>query len=183
MRVTEIARVLICDLLLPSGMLRKEVSLRAPITEGCRQRCVFITHQLVIDALDLYIEHRWAEGLGTELARAMYRGLSPETTLILSHKGSSFALTNKRRTLVGGEVEDYWACDALQQHVSRLYRDAGLHDCSSHSGRRTFATRLVGQGHDIEVVQRLLGHAHLDHTDDYLDVNAATIAEMFTMAL
>lgn len=24
------------------------------------------------------------------------------------------------------------------------------------------------QGHDIEVVQRLLGHAELDHTDSYL---------------
>lgn len=56
-----------------------------------------------------------------------------------------------------GTIEDYWACDALQQHVSRLYRDAGLHDCSSHSGRRAFATRLVGQGHDIEVGSEFSG--------------------------
>lgn len=85
--------------------------------------------------------------------------------------------------MADGTSEDYWACDALQQHVSRLYRDAGLHHCSSHSGRRTFATRLVCQGHGIEVVQRLLGHAHLDHTDDYLDVRRATLEAMFASAI
>lgn len=84
---------------------------------------------------------------------------------------------------MGGEVETYLACDALQAHITRLYRDAGLHDCSSHSGRRTFATRLVAQGHDIEVVQRLLGHADLDHTDDYLDVDKRTLQAMFEGAL
>jgi site-specific recombinase XerD len=45
------------------------------------------------------------------------------------------------------------------------------------------ATRLVGQGHDIQTVQRLLGHAHLDHTDDYLDCNEATLKEMFSTAI
>lgn len=67
MRVTEIARVLVSDVLMPSGQLRREISLRAAITKGCRQRCVFITHQLAVDSLDCYIEHRWARGWGTEL--------------------------------------------------------------------------------------------------------------------
>ncbi|MFM0197883.1 tyrosine-type recombinase/integrase [Paraburkholderia strydomiana] len=34
---------------------------------------------------------------------------------------------------------------------------------SSHSGRRSFASNLVEQGHNIETVQQLLGHAELDH--------------------
>ena len=74
-------------------------------------------------------------------------------------------------------------CDALQKHISRLYRDAGLRDCSSHSGRRTFAKRLVAQGHDIEGVQRLLGHAHLDQTDYYLDVSSMTLEALLTAAV
>ncbi|WP_290906085.1 tyrosine-type recombinase/integrase [Aquabacterium sp.] len=65
---------------------------------------------------------------------------------------------------------------------SRFYKAAGLWDCSSHSGRRTFATRLVEQGHDLEVVQRLLGHADLDHTDPYLEPSPTTIEGMFTFA-
>ncbi|WP_260324233.1 tyrosine-type recombinase/integrase [Paraburkholderia fungorum] len=30
---------------------------------------------------------------------------------------------------------------------------------SSHSGRRSLASNLVKQGHDVETVQQLLGHA------------------------
>jgi integrase/recombinase XerD len=115
--------------------------------------------------------------------RKRLRGLSPDTALILTHTGSAFALSAKKRKLVGGEVESYLACDALRAHITRLYRDAGLYDCSSHSGRRTFATRLVAQGRDIEVVQRLLGHADLDHTDDHLDPNKRTLEAVFEGAL
>ncbi|MFM0649879.1 tyrosine-type recombinase/integrase [Paraburkholderia bryophila] len=43
------------------------------------------------------------------------------------------------------------------------YRGAGLGSgYSSHSGRRTFATRLIDNGHSLETVQILLDHAHLD---------------------
>jgi hypothetical protein len=49
------------------------------------------------------------------------------------------------------------------------------------------AGRPVGipaaQGQSIETVQRLLGDANIDHTDDYLDVDRRTLAAMFTGAL
>jgi site-specific recombinase XerD len=85
--------------------------------------------------------------------------------------------------LEGGLVENYWACDAQQAHVSGLYRAAGIGECSSHSGRRTFANRLLLKGHGVETVQQLLAHAHLDHTHAYLDVDAKVLEEMFTTAL
>lgn len=183
MRVTEIARVTVEDVLLPSGTVRTEVSLRAAITKGCRQRCVFLSHADTRQALDAYIEWRWAKGFGTELDRRRYRGLSPSTALVMTRRGAAYALNRKPRTLAGGEVEDYWACDALQAHVSGLYRAAGLAECSSHSGRRTFANRLLAKGHAAETIQQLLGHAHLDHTDAYLDVDVRILEEMFTAAL
>jgi site-specific recombinase XerD len=183
MRVTEIARVLVEDVLLPSGAIRSEVSLRAAITKGCRQRCIFLTHAEMRDALDAYIEWRWAKGFGTELDRKRFRGVSPGTALIMTRRGGAFELTKKPRLLESGQVEDYWACDALQAHVTGLYRAAGLRECSSHTGRRTFANRLLAKGHDVETVQQLLGHASLDHTDAYLDVDKAVLEEMFTTAL
>lgn len=183
MRVTEIARVLVEDVLLPSGAVRPEVSLRAAITKGCRQRCVFLTHHDTRKALDAYIEWRWDTGFGTDLDRRRYRGLSPATPLIVTRRGAGFALNRKPRTLAGGEVEDYWACDALKAHVSGLYRAAGLDECSSHTGRRTFANRLLAKGHDPEVIQQLLGHADLDHTDAYLDVDARVLEAMFESAI
>lgn len=85
--------------------------------------------------------------------------------------------------MADGHEEVYPACDSLQAHVSRLYRVAGLQGCSSHLGRRTFATRLVEQGRDLEVVQRLLGRAALDHTDLYLEPSKVTLEEMFTTAI
>ncbi|RTL33682.1 MAG: site-specific integrase [Burkholderiales bacterium] len=183
MRVTEIARVLVEDVLLPSGAVRPEVSFRAAIAKGCRQRCVFLTHDVTRHALDSYIEWRWAKGFGTELDRRRHRGLSPVTPLIVTRRGAGFALNRKPRSLAGGEVEDYWAGDALQAHVSGLYRAAGLAVCSSHAGRRTFANRLLVKGHDSEVIQQLLGHADLDHTDAYLDVRSEVMEAMFAGAL
>ncbi|WP_345891676.1 tyrosine-type recombinase/integrase [Burkholderia sp. Tr-860] len=39
---------------------------------------------------------------------------------------------------------------------------------SSHPRRGTLATRLIANGHSLEMVQTLLGHAHLDHVAAYL---------------
>lgn len=46
-----------------------------------------------------------------------------------------------------------------------MYRDAGIKSGSSHSGRRTMASRLLEQGHSLEILQLMLGHAELDHVD------------------
>jgi site-specific recombinase XerD len=87
MRVTEIARLLVSDVLLQSGKVRAEVSLCAAITKGCTQRCIYLTHSLVIAAVEAYIELRWTRGHGTEFDRKRYRVLSPGTPMVLTFKG------------------------------------------------------------------------------------------------
>ena len=59
---------------------------------------------------------------------------------MLTHKGRAFELARKVRQLNTGPVE-YRYSDALQQLMSRLYRQAGIKGGSSHSGRRTLAAR------------------------------------------
>lgn len=54
---------------------------------------------------------------------------------------------------------------------------------SSHSGRRTFASRLLAAGESLETVQALLGHADLDHVMPYLEVSEDTLREMFEVVL
>lgn len=44
LRVTETARLTMADVLLPSGRLKSEISLRAEITKGCRQRLAYLCH-------------------------------------------------------------------------------------------------------------------------------------------
>ncbi|MGZ2747533.1 tyrosine-type recombinase/integrase [Burkholderia stagnalis] len=76
----------------------------------------------------------------------------------------------KRRVNYDGETVEYLAADSLQNYVTGLYRAAGFdRGFSSHSGRRTFASRLVAPGHSIETVRLLLGHVHLDHVAPYLE--------------
>src|SRR5450830_1730001 len=170
MRVSEIAQIEIQDVLFPSGAIRSEVSLRAAITKGCRQRCVYLTHGQTIEALERYLDHRHSKGHGLQLGQERYRGFYPETSLILTHKGSKFFMNTKRRVNFDAEVVDYRACDSLQAHVTKLYRDAGVLGGSSHSGRRSFASNLLAKGHSLETVQQLLGHAELDHVMPYLEV-------------
>lgn len=55
----------------------------------------------------------------------------------------------------------------------RLYEKLGFEGCSSHSGRRTFITRLARRAglHDCSIkdVQMLAGHAHLATTERYIE--------------
>ncbi len=183
MRVTEIAQIEVQDVLFPSGALREEISLRAAITKGCRQRCIYLSHAKAIDALDQYVGDRVERHLRITDDPRRYRGLEPTSKLILTHKGYKFHLNTKRRVNWAGEPVDYLACDSLQSHVTKLYRDAGIRGGSSHSGRRTMASRLVQQGAAVETVQLLLGHTELDHVRPYLQVSPQRLEQMFADVL
>lgn len=182
MRITEIAQITTADVMFPSGTLRAEVSLRAAITKGCRQRCAYFSGRKLVDALERYLTFRAERDLGTTLAGTTYRGLNPDLPLILSRKGYPYSLNRKVRRSSSGVLVDYWAADSLQSYVTGLYKAAGI-KASSHSGRRTFATRLLARGASIEQVQLLLGHASIDDTLRYLDVDARVLREAFAAAI
>lgn len=75
MRVTEIAQIEVQDVLFPSGVLRDEISLRAAIAKGCRQRCIYLTHAKAIEALDRYLAYRIERRLRVTDETSHYRGL------------------------------------------------------------------------------------------------------------
>ncbi|WP_454776805.1 tyrosine-type recombinase/integrase [Janthinobacterium tructae] len=179
MRVSEIAQIEVQDVLFPSGVIRQEVSLRAAITKGCRQRCIYPTNRALIEALESYLTYRIERRWRMSDAPLRYRGLRPDSALVLTFKGFKYSMNRKRRINQAGEQVDYAACDALQAHVTKLYRDAGIKGGSSHSGRRTMASRLLEQGHSLETLQLLLGHADLDHVDPYLEVDNKKLRQAF----
>ena len=55
----------------------------------------------------------------------------------------------------------------------QMYGELGLSGCSSHSGRRTFITRVAGKigqaGGSLRDVQQLAGHTSLNTTQRYVD--------------
>lgn len=180
-RVTELALLEVGDVLYPSGAIRPEVYLRAEITKGCRPRNIYLTHSKCLAAIEAWIAVRLKRGWGVSGATE-YRSLRPDTRLVMTHKGQAFELAFKRRELENGP-EVYRACDALQQTISRLYRQAGIRQGSSHSGRRSLAARVLAATGDVETVQMILGHQHLDHSKPYLSVDQETLRRAFELAL
>ncbi len=182
LRVTEISRLTVADVMFPSGKLREECSLREAVTKGCR--CAYFSHPDLIEAIEAYLAFRLAKGIGVDLDDSpAYRGLLPYMPLIWSSRGDGLSQNTKRRVLQTGQAVDYKCCDSLQSHLTSLYKKAGVPRGSSHSGRRTFANRILEKTGDIDVVKTLLGHADLDCTDRYLDINQGTIRRMFEDAV
>jgi integrase/recombinase XerD len=67
----------------------------------------------------------------------------------------------------------YQSAGCVANWFHRLYRNAGLLNCSSHSGRRTFATEVArhlpahqGSLRDLQIV---MGHARIASTECYLE--------------
>ena len=135
MRCTETAQVTVADILFPSGKLRNEVSLRAAITKGCKQRCIYIASPKLIAALERYLAFRVDNRIGTfpDPEKLAYRGLRPDLPLFITRKGAKFELNIKRRILETGEHREYLAADSLQSYITRLYSKAGIKGGSSHT--------------------------------------------------
>ena len=183
LRITEISRVTVADVMYPSGKLRTEISLREAITKGCRQRCAYIVTKQVVASLEDYLRYRVEKGVGTVLGAGPYRGLLPHQPLIYSSRGGGMSQNTKRRVLETGESRDYRACDSLQAHVTSLYKKAGIKGGSSHSGRRTFASKVLASTGDMEAVATLLGHSSIDCSQRYIDIDSITLSAMFEDAI
>lgn len=128
-----------------------------------------------------YLTFRVENRIGTypDPENLTYRGLRHDLPLFITRKGAKFELNSKRRTLETGERRDYLAADSLQSYITRLYRKAGIKGGSSHSGRRTFATRLYAQTKNMDVVQQLLGHDSPDCTMRYIECDMQILRQAF----
>lgn len=61
--------------------------------------------------------------------------------------------------------------NTLAQHFFWMYRNAGIQNASSHSGRKTFITSLASQGISVFVLAELAGHRQIATTQKYVTVN------------
>lgn len=184
LRVTELAKVTIRDLMHTSGRIRAELTMRAEITKNSRVRNLPLSNELMLHHLELYLAYRIENDIGVLPATTEdFRGLSPDLPLIFSSRGGGFALATKKRVLLSGANEEYKASDALEQLFRHLYKISGMKGASSHSGRRSYASRLVESGVDIEDVSKLLGHSDLDYTLIYVTPSKAVVREAFELAL
>jgi integrase/recombinase XerD len=75
-----------------------------------------------------------------------------------------------------------FSANSLTQHFLLLYRRAGLDGASSHSGRRTFITNLASQGVSVRVLAALAGHASIQTTQRYIDINPSMLRNAVELA-
>lgn len=64
-----------------------------------------------------------------------------------------------------------FTANTLCQYFHWLYKEAGIHGASSHSGRRSFITNLASKGVGVRVLMSLAGHRDISTTQRYIDVN------------
>lgn len=84
-------------------------------------------------------------------------------------------MNTKRQINQAGELVYYAACDVLQAHVTKLYRDARIK--GAQSGWRTMASRRIADGAELRTVQLMLGHSEMDHVDPYLEISRARLRQ------
>ncbi len=97
-----------------------------------------------------------SDKLRRELRR--YRTVLPETLV----SDAPFLKTQKNTA---------FSPNTLCQLFGELYRKAGVDGATSHSGRRSFITKLAHSGVSAKVIMTLAGHKHLSTTQRYIDVN------------
>ncbi|GAB3543451.1 hypothetical protein GCM10027343_16870 [Noviherbaspirillum agri] len=151
LRAKEMAALRIKHVLGIDGQLLDEIHLTRTMTKGGKQRVVYLTNQHARRAIREYIDER-IEGDGILF--------NYEAALFRSQKGGHFS------------------ANTLQQLFHRLYAWGLMQGASSHSGRRTFATRLIEKGTDIKAVSTLMGHASIAMTAQYVEDNPVRLKQI-----
>lgn len=73
--------------------------------------------------------------------------------------------------------------DTLQKWFKSMYKKAGIVGASSHSGRRTFITRLIKHGVGIKTVSSLAGHANISTTAIYVEESPDCLKHLANLAV
>ncbi len=125
------------------------------------------------------------------LKRAMTKG-EKQRSVFLAHKKVIDALNEHiqaiqpidgRRPLFHNQRHTRFTPNGLQKWFKALFDQAGIVGASSHSGRRTFITRLIEQGADIKAVSRLAGHASIQTTAIYVADNPDRLRRLTHLAV
>lgn len=95
----------------------------------------------------------------------------------LADYGAGITLDEPTRPLFASQKGGHFSANTMCQLFIEIYRACRLKDASSHSGRRTYITRLATKGVGVRLLAELAGHSHISTTQRYIDVNADQLRE------
>ena len=90
--------------------------------------------------------------------------------------GDTIKFSDPQRALFASQKGGAFSANTMCQLFLDIYKACGLKDASSHSGRRTYITRLANKGVGVRLLAALAGHAHISTTQRYIDVNSDQLA-------
>ena len=155
LRAKEIAALKISDIFDNELNVLEEINLTRSMTKGEKQRHIYINNKKIIKALTEYITVR------------------KDNDVLFNYNDWLFKTQRKQK----------FSPDVLQKWFRKLYDKTGIKSASSHSGRRTFITRLIEQGADIKAVSNLAGHASITTTASYVYSNPDRLKRISNLAV
>ncbi len=149
LRAKEIAELTLEDILDENGDIKQHLPLRKKTTKGSKGGVAFFTSPELREAL-----HRYVVELRMDLD-TKYRNV------FISRKYTPFSPSSMSRLF------------------GNLYRNAGFHGCTGHTGRRSIAKRLNEQNVSVYNIQKILRHSSIQTTvNHYLSVDEETLANI-----
>jgi integrase/recombinase XerD len=90
---------------------------------------------------------------------------------------ASIVRNRENMPLFPSQKGGHFSANTMCQLFLDIYKACGLRDASSHSGRRTYITKLANKGVGVRLLAELAGHSHISTTQRYIDVNAEQLKE------
>ena len=149
MRVGEVAALTVSDVLAMDGTVKEEIALSAQQTKGNKARTVLVPRKLR-DELTNYLQQRY--------------GIS--NLLAVTQTDTQRALFPTQKNPKRG-----FTANTLCQLFHKIYKDSQMYGATSHSGRRTFITKLADKGVGVRVLMALAGHKSIATTQRYIELN------------
>ena len=103
--------------------------------------------------------------------------LSQRLRRALAEYAAGLHLNDPNRALFESQKGGHFSANTMCQLFLEIYKAVGLKDASSHSGRRTYITRLANKGVGVRLLAELAGHSHISTTQRYIDVNSDQLKE------
>jgi len=125
------------------------------------------------------------------LKRAMTKGEKQRYAYLVNKKVrdalqahlNDLAGVDKKKPFFQTQRKSRFTPNTMQKWFKALFNKAGVVGASSHSGRRTFITRLIEQGVDIKAVSRLAGHSNIVTTAIYVEDNPDRLRRLANLAI
>ena len=147
MRIKEVVATRLKDVLANDGTIKYEINLSAEQTKGKYGRTVVLPEKLRKE-IQYYLNERFTD---KELIALTYSN-QLDKPLFATQKRAGFDANT--------------AC----YHFHMLFKAAGLDGASSHSGRRSFITKLSAKSVPLKVLMEMVGHRNLQTTQRYIEV-------------